>query len=526
MAEAPLNSFSTTDPYEGRLIAGRYQLSNRLGAGGTAHVYLAVQEPIGREVAVKILRPDLRGAEQSQIADRLLREARLVARLSHPGIVTVHDCGTLPDGAVYVVMERIRGGPLSSLLTGPIGDQRTVQIALGLARALRHAHLQGVVHRDIKPSNIIISTGDDGQEEPRILDFGISKGVADEDETTVMGRFIGTPQYAAPEQATGIGPVDGRTDIYALGCVMYRMLTGVLPYEADTVMGIAYQQVHAPWPPMNSRCATPVDAGLEEIVRRCMEKRLEDRLDADGLIVLLEAWQNTYGVEVSAPPVPNALRQTATPVSISTASVPAPPTTVMPTVPVVPPQKRGWMGWAIGAVALIAVVSGGFWWTQQEEVDVDSLQLGVEPTPAVVAPVVAPAPVPMPVVPAEPEITVIQTPDPTPTPAPTPAPVKTTPAPVKTTPAPVPVKTATPAPSPASGQGNISIDGVVISADQARRTLAWVNTADKAALTAAGIYPRGVNIILAQRPFASLQAMAATPYIGQKSVASAVAAVH
>ncbi|HNH47384.1 MAG TPA: serine/threonine-protein kinase, partial [Myxococcota bacterium] len=221
-----------TDPYEGQTLLGRYEVRRRLGAGGTATVYLAIQEPIGREVAIKILRADLAGPERGNLADRLVREAQLIARLSNPHIVTVYDCGKLPDEAVYVVMERIKGEPLTSLLVGPLEAERAVRIALGLAEALRHAHRSGVIHRDLKPSNVLMTRADDGSEIPKLVDFGIGKGIHESDETTIAGRFLGTPQYASPEQAMGLAEVDGRTDIYALGCLMYRMLAGVLPFEA------------------------------------------------------------------------------------------------------------------------------------------------------------------------------------------------------------------------------------------------------------------------------------------------------
>ncbi|HND32392.1 MAG TPA: serine/threonine-protein kinase, partial [Myxococcota bacterium] len=340
-----------TDPYEGQTLLGRYEVRRRLGAGGTATVYLAIQEPIGREVAIKILRADLAGPERGNLADRLVREAQLIARLSNPHIVTVYDCGKLPDEAVYVVMERIKGEPLTSLLVGPLEAERAVRIALGLAEALRHAHRSGVIHRDLKPSNVLMTRADDGTEIPKLVDFGIGKGINESDETTIAGRFLGTPQYASPEQAMGLAEVDGRTDIYALGCLMYRMLAGVLPFEADTAMGVAYKQVHAPWPPMASRSAAIIDPALEAIVQRCMEKKPEDRWpDADALIGALKSWQNREPTPppLSRPVPPLALRSMETPVSIATAAVLPPPE------PVAPPRRSVWplVAAAVGLVGI------------------------------------------------------------------------------------------------------------------------------------------------------------------------------
>lgn len=545
-----------TDPYEGQNLLGRYEVRRRLGAGGTATVYLAIQEPIGREVAIKILRADLAGPERGTLADRLVREAQLIARLSNPHIVTVYDCGKLPDEAVYVVMERIKGEPLTSLLVGPMEAERAVRITLGLADALRHAHRSGVIHRDLKPSNVLMTRAEDGTEIPKLVDFGIGKGINDADETTIAGRFLGTPQYASPEQAMGLAEVDGRTDIYSLGCMMYRMLAGVLPFEADTAMGVAFKQVHAPWPPMASRSAAIIDPALESIVQRCMEKKPEDRWpDADALIGALRAWQSREAIPpgLSRPVPPLALRSMETPVSIATAAV------LPPSEPVAPARRSLWplVAGGVGLVGILLVgglgLAGWQFWAHREGATEEPPVAaptrageggGAEPAssagvdPAVVAPVAPPsdpagavpeaAPVPPAALPTAPS-----------TPASAPA---TTVGPKggKGSPSTSAPKTEAPskkeeaskteaAPKVAATRTYtepIYIDELYVAPEDATRALKWVNSADEAALRASGIYGRGVILILEKRPFASIEAFAATPYIGKKSVEAAIKAAR
>ncbi len=542
-----------TDPYEGQTLLGRYEVRRRLGAGGTATVYLAIQEPIGREVAIKILRPDLSGPERGNLADRLVREAQFIARLSNPHIVTVYDCGKLADEAVYVVMERIKGEPLTSLLVGPMEAERAVRIALGLADALRHAHRSGVIHRDLKPSNVLMTRADDGTEIPKLVDFGIGKGINDADETTIAGRFLGTPQYASPEQAMGLAEVDGRTDIYALGCMMYRMLAGVLPFEADTAMGVAFKQVHAPWPPMASRSAAIIDPALESIVQRCMEKRPEDRWpDADALIGALRAWQTRAALPpgLSRPVPPLALRSMETPVSIATAAVLPPPD------PVAPARRSLWplVAGGVGLLGILLVgglgLAGWQLWAHREGAENAAPETapnvpgeggGLDPAalaaPAGEALPAAPdadpagtaageAPVEPAAIPAEPPAAAV---------APSSASSLKggkSPSSAGTPKTEVPAKkeetSKTEAP-PKVGAARtytepIYIDELYVAPENATRALKWVNSADEAALRASGIYGRGVNLILEKRPFASLEAFAATPYIGKKSVEAAIKA--
>ncbi len=515
---------SPTDPFEGRILEGRYQILQKLGVGGTADVYLALQQPIGREVAIKILRSDLRDSQdpdRGKLAERLLREARMIARLSHPNIVHIHDFGTLPDGAVYLVMERVSGRPLTSLLGRPMEPMRAARIALAVADALGHAHAQGIIHRDIKPSNVLITVSPADRDVPRLLDFGIGKEM-DGEETTLVGRFLGTPQYASPEQATGVGPIDGRSDLYALGCMLYRMLAGTLPFEADTIMGIAYKQVHAPYPPIQTRADVQVDPALEEIVAACMAKDPADRpADAAALIARLDGWlqraerharqdalQDASGLP--RPPPPPAYISAATLLPAAADSQdrarPAEPRPARAPLrwllPVALAAGLGWMLWPAPPSPVAETPPG------LSEPDVDLSGATITDAPAD-APAASPA--------ASPAVAA------GPSAAPPSAPV-IRPATAKSAPEAKPAP-ATAKPAPATGAGRM-IDGVWVEAATEGRVLAWVNRASESELKAAGIYTRGVNIILEKRPFSSLESFAQTPYLGTKSLQAAVDAVR
>jgi serine/threonine protein kinase len=226
---------------------GRYQILEQIGAGGMATVYKALDSTLDRHVAVKVIRRDAFPPYQfDHILMRFLREARALAKLSHPNILKIFDYGEF-ENQPYFVMEYISTGTLKDLLIGkPIPWQKTVQILYPVARALEIAHAQGIIHRDVKPSNILMANGRD----PMLSDFGIVRLIEGDEETadlTNPGMGIGTPVYMAPEQATGKS--DERADIYALGIIFYQMITGRLPYKADTPFGVMLKKYTEPLPP-------------------------------------------------------------------------------------------------------------------------------------------------------------------------------------------------------------------------------------------------------------------------------------
>jgi hypothetical protein len=256
------------DPLIGRML-GPYRVIARIGEGGMAIVYRAYQESLGRYVAVKVLRGEL--AHDPEFTTRFRREALAAARLSHPNILPVYDAGTA-EGLSYIVMDFAEAGSLKDVIAqGPLPPEQAVDLAAQLADALDYAHRQGLVHRDIKPGNILIAQ--DGR--PLISDFGIARAAFDSMRLTRTSALIGTPEYMAPEQAEG-QPLDGRADLYALGIVLYEMLTGRVPFSTNTPAATLYKQVHESPPPVR-QLNTLVPAWLEQVVDRALAKRPEDR---------------------------------------------------------------------------------------------------------------------------------------------------------------------------------------------------------------------------------------------------------
>ncbi len=250
----------------GGLLNGRYELHETLGAGGMATVWRGVDRVLERPVAVKVLNEGL--AEDSRFAERFAREARHAASLVHPAIVTVYDSGVDEGGTPYLVMELVDGGTLAELLerTPRLPVEQAVAIASTVCEALQVAHAAGLVHRDIKPGNIMVADG--GQ--VKVVDFGIAKAGNDEAQLTGTGSVLGTAAYLAPEQATA-SDVDGRADLYALGCVLVEMLTGRPPFVGATPVEVAWKNVsERPAPPSSLRPDIP--PALDAAVLRLLEK--------------------------------------------------------------------------------------------------------------------------------------------------------------------------------------------------------------------------------------------------------------
>jgi tRNA A-37 threonylcarbamoyl transferase component Bud32 len=249
MAEAP------------RVLNERYEVESTLGRGGMAQVYRANDRVLGRPVAVKVLSRKLSGDQR--FLTRFQREAQASAGLNNPHVVSVYDTGA-HDDLHYIVMEYVEGETLGSLMArdGPLPAGTSARIAADVAEALEAAHRQGLVHRDVKPGNVMIDP--DGR--VKVVDFGIARAATD-DTLTQTGVVLGTASYLSPEQARGEG-VDARSDIYSLGCVLYEMLTGRPPFEADSSVAMAYKQVNEnPDPPVGS---VPPDLGA--VVMRALEK--------------------------------------------------------------------------------------------------------------------------------------------------------------------------------------------------------------------------------------------------------------
>ena len=222
-----------------KLNHGRYEIIDTLGRGAMGVVYLARDPLIDRQVALKTLRVDLDDQDSGEFRERFLREARAAGGLNHTGIVTVHDVGEDPEsGLVFIAMEFIEGRDLKQMVNeGHVfRPSEAARIAADVAQALDYAHNMGVVHRDIKPANIILTR--DGT--PKITDFGIAR--IESSNLTVDGQFLGTPNFMSPEQVTG-KPIDGRSDIFSLGVVLFTLLTGRRPFSGDTMHEVTMKVV-------------------------------------------------------------------------------------------------------------------------------------------------------------------------------------------------------------------------------------------------------------------------------------------
>lgn len=273
------------DKYRGMMLDGRYELVELIGSGGMAVVYKAMCHRLNRYVAVKIMRPEL--AKNEKFRRRFQTESQAIAKLSHPNIVGVYDVSRT-DHIEYIVMELIDGITLKQYLQdhGPIDAPQAVDFSLQIARALSHAHGKRIVHRDIKPQNILVV--DNGV--VKVADFGIAN--LQSEVPDVENEAIGSVHYISPEQARGL-PVDGRSDIYSLGIVMYEMLSGKLPFDGDDDRTVALKHLSAVPTPLRE-IAPSVPEALEKIVMKAMNASLDERYQtADALVADLEALQKT-----------------------------------------------------------------------------------------------------------------------------------------------------------------------------------------------------------------------------------------
>lgn len=257
---------------------GRYEIKSELGRGGMATVYRAWDPLFEREVALKVLPPELLHADP-QFKLRFEREAKIIASLEHPSIVPVYDVGD-DTGQPYFVMRYMSGGSLSDRIKAKVMTvAEVVRILEQLAPGMDEAHSKGIVHRDLKPSNILF----DAKGTPYISDFGIAKLSQAQGGNVTGSAIIGTPAYMAPEQAQGTG-VDGRTDIYAVGIILFEMLTGKQPYEADTPMAVAFKHITDPVPQiLESNPSLPSD--VETVIQKAMAKNKDDRFSTAGELV-------------------------------------------------------------------------------------------------------------------------------------------------------------------------------------------------------------------------------------------------
>lgn len=315
------------------ILSGRYELGLVLGSGGMATVYRALDRQLGREVAVKVLADNL-GRDRAFV-ERFRREAQAAAGLAHPNLVTVFDTGS--DGDLhYIVMELVQGETLAERIRreGALPEDEAIRVAVGVCRALEAAHERGLVHRDVKPGNVML--GDDGR--VRLVDLGIAR-IGGLDTLTTTGVVLGSSTYLSPEQAGG-APGDERSDVYALGCVLFEMLTGRPPFTAPSPVAILYLHVNEdPRPPS---ALTGTRSALDAVVMRCLAKEPSGRYGSAAEVEAALLASTEGGGRTMPLPAIDSLGDTA------------------PVDPLAGHGRRGprWVGIAVALVliALVAVV--------------------------------------------------------------------------------------------------------------------------------------------------------------------------
>src|SRR6202167_2986314 len=274
-------STGAPDPLIGRLINDRFKITALIARGGMGKVYRAEQAPLGRVCAIKVLNPNYAGEHDPEFHKRFFLEASVASKLTHPNTVTIFDYGRTDDDIYYMAMEYLEGHTLHRAIreAGHFPEERAAHIARQICRALREAHSLGVIHRDLKPANIFLVEHGDETDFVKVLDFGLVKNVSDNktEDLTQTGLFMGSPKYMAPEQIRG-DRVDARTDIYALGIILYEMVTGKVPFDRPNSVNILMAHVNEEAPPLRQMNPNiQISPAFEETIMRCMAKDPETR---------------------------------------------------------------------------------------------------------------------------------------------------------------------------------------------------------------------------------------------------------
>ncbi|HEU0130161.1 MAG TPA: Stk1 family PASTA domain-containing Ser/Thr kinase [Mycobacteriales bacterium] len=347
---------STADPLIGTVLDGRYRLDARIARGGMATVYQGFDTRLDRPVAVKVMHPAL--AEDDAFVDRFRREAKAAARLSHPAVVAVYDQGE-DGGRVYLVMEHVEGRTLRELIRehGRLSPQQALDVTAGVLEALAAAHAAGLVHRDVKPENVLVSpTGT-----VKVADFGLARAIEATHHTVADGTLLGTVAYLAPEQVA-TGAADPRSDLYALGVVLFELLTGTVPFTGGTPLAVAYRHVNEDVPPPSS-VADGVPRVADNVVLAATRRDADERYpDAQAMLSAVRRARSALGNADTA-----VVRLDEAPTLITTLPATPPPPPAVPVTATAakqrrPKRRRGVLVfWAVALVVLLLAGATGWW---------------------------------------------------------------------------------------------------------------------------------------------------------------------
>jgi serine/threonine protein kinase len=349
--------YSDTASRLGRALGEDYQVRRLVGRGGFAEVYEIWDRELERQLAIKVLRPDI--AWTAGMLQRFKQETRTVAQLQHPNILPIYYVGEA-EGLVYYAMPYVDGRSLSALVreSGPLTPSRTLQIAIPVLAALQHAHEHGLVHRDIKPDNIMLQQPDN---RPVLMDFGIAKRLDAEGGITQTGFVVGTPYYMSPEQALGQSDLDARSDIYAFGAVLFQLVTGSPPFDGESSQEIVGKHLAQP-PPVPSDVNQRVPLWLSQVICRCLAKKPNDRFQSAAAVSdALNAGRDVAAVSPGDEQTPQVDTDAVTEVVDSGEQLNPSPTG---------PRRR--RRFVLGAVPLLILMLVAGWWFSRLRLQFDN----------------------------------------------------------------------------------------------------------------------------------------------------------
>jgi len=317
-----------TLPALGDVVAGKYRIDRMIAEGGMGVVYEAMHLQLDEAVAIKFLRPDFVGTMEAELASRFLREARASAKIRSEHVTRVHDVGTLPNGAPYIVMEKLNGSDLEQLVEkqGVLPIERAIDYVLQACEALAEAHAIGIVHRDLKPANLFLTHRADGSSCVKVLDFGISKfkdapGTGSDMGITKTQSVMGSPRYMSPEQMRSSKGVDPRADVWAIGIILYELFAGTVPFDGESMPQICAAILQdEPKSLRGLRSEIPPD--LEAIVARCLEKKADNRYASIAPLSAALAEYGSAAARVSADRIGRVLKNSGGDIGFNADTVP------------------------------------------------------------------------------------------------------------------------------------------------------------------------------------------------------------